>query len=163
MNNKGNSSISAIILMMLIMLLIILPIVSMVFENYYISIITREVVDASYSAMTSSFDNINIGISTRNRLSYSFDIEENFLEFLKINLNLSKDFETSNQRFKELEIIEFTNLYLGEADEINGSVARRDTIHILMRIKFESMFLMLSSSEERIVNIHFDYEVPIDN
>lgn len=162
MNNKGNGSISIIIMMMTLILLIVLPLISLVFENYYISIISREIVDASYSAISSAFDSIDVGSSTNESLSFELDLERKFNNYLEYNLLLSDEENSRVDKFEKLEILEFSNLSIGDYDPTNSSFIERDTIHIIIQIQFEPIFLMSSVDENRIVDIHFDYEVPID-
>jgi len=163
MKNKGNGSISIIIIMMFIILFIVLPITSMVFENYYVSIVSREIVDASYSSMSSTFDGINISRSTKDKLDYDLDIEASFKEFLKYNLVLDESMQSQNEKFQNLEIVNFSNLYKGTVDRISGLTMNRQSIHMEMRIEFEPMFIMSNVGGKKTVDIHFDYEVPIDN
>lgn len=163
MNSEGNGSISLIIIMMFILVTIVLPLTSIVFENYYVSIISREIVDASYSSMSSTFDSINIGRSSRKKLEHGTEIEDKFKEFLKYNLSLDDELKSQNEKFLELEIIRFSNLSSGEIDLLSGEIMKRQTIHIEMRAFFKAMFLMSDVDDKRTVDIHFDYELPIDN
>lgn len=163
MNNKGNGSISIIISMMFIILFIVLPLTSMVFENYYVSIVSREIIDASYSSMSSTFDSINISRSTKDKLDYDLDIEARFKEFLKYNLVLNESMQSQNEKFQNLEIVNFSNMHRGTVDKMSGLTMNRQSIHLEMRVEFEPMFLMSRVGEKKTVDIHFDYEVPIDN
>lgn len=162
-NRRGNGSISIIVIMMLIMLFLVLPLVSMIYENYYVSIITREVVDASYSAISSTFDSINVGNSTKNKLVYDSSARSKFESFLKFNLILDENSSFQNEKFSNLEIVSFKSLYAGDVDDISLKRLDNQIIHINMKLKFNSMFLFLEKNSERVVDIHFDFEVPIDN
>jgi hypothetical protein len=113
--------------------------------------------------MTSTFDSINIANSTKEELNYEIGIESRFREFLKYNLILDESMQSQNEKFQNLEIMSFSNMYRGAVDKVSGLTMNRQTIHLEMRVKFKPMFLMSYASDIKTVDIHFDYEVPIDN
>lgn len=163
MKNRGNGSISILIVMMIMMFFIVLPLISIVFENYYISIISREIVDASNASISATFDSIDIAKSTKYRLDYDLDTESKFKEFLIYNLVLDDSLKSQNGKFLGLEVTEFSNVFAGEKDPLSSIRMDKQTIHVTIKLDFEPMFLMTSIRKKQTVDIHFDYEIPIDN
>ncbi len=162
-SRRGHSSISLVFVMTLILALIILPIVSLIYEKYYISFLTRSIVDASYASISSVFDGVNVNLSSSEKIIYSSegDLENKFKEFLAYNLNLNDP--DDEDRSMDIEVIEFLILEKGQVDEVSGQKMNRQSIHIVIRLESSAFFIMYYRPDKVSLDIHFDYEVPIDN
>lgn len=163
LNKKGSSSISLIAIMLLIFLFIIFPLITVVYENYYTGIISREIVGCIDTSMVSVFGDINLESSNGDYIDYGASSEVRFTDSLKDNLSLNDKLEADNKGFSKISITEFKVLSKLAKDPTTLESVERETIHIRLIVYFKPIFISFADDDIREMTIHYDYKVPIDN
>lgn len=163
LDNKGSSSISLIAVMLLVFLFIIFPLITVVYENYYTGIISREIVGCIDTSMASVFGDINLESTTGEHIDYGASSQARFSDALKKNLSLNEELEADDKGFSKISITEFEVIPKLGKDPTALENVDRETIHIKLIVYFKPIFISFSDDDMREKTIHYDYKVPIDN
>lgn len=163
MGKRGSSSISLIAVMLVIILFIIFPLMTVVYENYYIGIISREIVESIDASMSGVFGDVNLEASNREFIDYGIAAKDQFASKLKDNLALDDNLEADGRGFEKITLMEFQTVQKSCKDPISNEILDREIIHIRLKVFFHPIFIAFDDDEMKEVIIHYDYKVPIDN
>lgn len=163
MGKKGSSSISLIAVMLVIILFIIFPLMTVVYENYYIGIISREIAESIDASMSGVFGDINVETSNSEFVDYGIAAKDQFASILKDNLKLDDNLEADGRGFEKITIMEFQTVPKSGKDPISNENVDREIIHIRLKVFFHPIFIAFEDDVMKEVIIHYDYKVPIDN
>lgn len=163
LDNKGSSSISLIAVMLLIFIFIIFPLITVVYENYYTGIISREIVGCIDTSMASVFGDIELESTYGEHIDYGSSSQERFTDAIKENLSLNEELEADDKGFTKISITEFNVIPKFGKDPATLENVDRETIHLKLIVYFKPIFISFADDEMRKIGIHYDYKVPIDN
>jgi len=157
-NSKGGASIEILIFMTLIIVFMILPIMSFAIEKIIVNICIERVVDTMESALYDTVESVELSKLAEG--SIEFNTEE-------IEKSFYKKMDTRISNVLELDQVDL-DFYPASNGSLPCSPSKKlefDTLHVYISGKYE-LFLyrdLILPGEDKVINFHFDLEVPKNN
>lgn len=157
-NSKGSASIEIMIFMTLIIVFMILPIVSFAIEKLIVNICIERVVDTMESALYDTVGSLDLSKLAEGSIEFNTEkIEKSFYEKM--------DKQISN--ILELDQVDLV-FYPESSGFLPCDPSKRldfDALHVSIRGHYE-LFLyrdVILPNEDKVINFHFDLEIPKNN